>query len=159
MTLKVGDKVPDISLFDQTRKLRKLSEFTANSPVVFAFFPGAFTSVCTKEMCTFRDMLSKLSPIGQVVGISVDSPFSLNAFAQSNGINFPLLSDYDRKACAAFGVEFKNFLDMPGYTVAHRSIFIVGRDGRVKYVWLAPNQGVEPNYAEVQEALNKVNSQ
>ncbi|MDG6933540.1 MAG: peroxiredoxin [Nitrososphaerota archaeon] len=154
MALKVGDSIPDLTLYDQSRKPRKLSEFTT-SPTVLAFFPGAFTSVCTKEMCTFRDMLSNLAPLGKVVGISVDSPFSLSAFAQSNGITFPLLSDYDRKACRAFGVEFQNFVDMPGYTVAHRSIFVVGNDGKIKYAWLAPNQGVEPNYSEVQEELKK----
>jgi peroxiredoxin len=156
MTLSVGDPVPQLSLYDQNRKLRNIADFTSEGKVVFAFFAGAFTSVCTKEMCTFRDSYTRLSPLAQVVGISVDSPFALRGFAEKNGLNFPLLSDYGRQAISAFGVEFKDFLGMQGYTVARRSIFVAGKDGRFKYVWLAPDQGVEPNYSEIEEALARV---
>ncbi|MEM3637479.1 MAG: redoxin domain-containing protein [Conexivisphaerales archaeon] len=153
MTPKVGDIAPSISLYDQDRKLRTLQEFTSKGNVVVAFFPGAFTSVCTKEMCTFRDSLSNFSGLGQVIGISIDTPFALKAFSEANKLNFPLLSDYEKKAIRDYGVEYENFVGLPGYKVARRSVFVVGRDQKVKYVWLAPEQGVEPNYKEVEQAL------
>ncbi|MEM0118184.1 MAG: redoxin domain-containing protein [Conexivisphaerales archaeon] len=153
MTPKVGDLAPSISLYDQDRKLRTLQEFTSKGNVVVAFFPGAFTSVCTKEMCTFRDSLSNFSGLGQVIGISIDTPFALKAFSEANKLNFPLLSDYEKKAIRDYGVEYENFVGLPGYKVARRSVFVVGRDQKVKYVWLAPEQGVEPNYKEVEQAL------
>lgn len=153
MALKVGDIAPPFALYDQDRKLRTLQEFTSKGNLVIAFFPGAFTSVCTKEMCTFRDSLSTFSGMGQVVGISVDTPFSLKAFAETNKLNFPLLSDYEKKAIRDYGVEFDNFVGLPGYKVARRSVFVVGKDQKIKYVWLAPEQTVEPNYEEVKKAL------
>jgi Peroxiredoxin len=153
MTLKIGDKAPQFTLYDQDRKLRTLQEFTSNGKVVLAFFPGAFTSVCTKEMCTFRDSLSNFSGLGQVVGISIDTPFALKAFAEANKLNFPLLSDYEKKVIRDYGVEYDNFVNLPGYKVARRSVFVVDRDQRIKYIWLAPEQGMEPNYKEIENAL------
>src|SRR5260370_409717 len=68
-------------------------------PLVLAFFPAAFTSVCTTELCTFRDSMARFNALdAQVYGISIDLPFSLKAFAEQNGLNFPLLSDMDREA-------------------------------------------------------------
>ena len=103
MALKIGDKAPDFQLFDTDRKLRSLNEF-AGSKMVIAFFPGAFTGVCTKEMCAFRDSMSKLNDLNaKVVGISVDAPFANKAFANQNNLQFPLLSDYERTAAASYG--------------------------------------------------------
>lgn len=156
MALQVGQEAPEFSLYDQDRKPRTLSEFIAKGNTVLAFFPGAFTSVCTKEMCTLRDSMSNLQGLGNVVGISVDGPFVLKAFSEANKLNFLLLSDYAKKTIKAYGVEYNNFVNLPDYTVARRSVFIVGKDKRVKYVWLAPEQGVEPDYKEIQEALNRL---
>ncbi|MDG6940245.1 MAG: redoxin domain-containing protein [Nitrososphaerota archaeon] len=152
--LTVGTKAPEITLFDQDKQQRPLSGFWKGGNAVLAFFPGAFTSVCTKEMCTFRDQVGKLGSLqAQVVGVSVDSPFALKGFAEKNSINFPLMSDHDRRAVKAYGVELPDFAGMQGYTAAQRSVFIVGRDGFVKYAWVALNPGVEPDYAEIEKRL------
>jgi peroxiredoxin len=93
----VGEKAPDFTLPDTDRKPRRLVEFLGKK-LVLAFFPGAFTSVCTKEMCAFRDSIARLSELkAQVVGVSVNDPFSNKGFAERNLLTFPLLSDYNRE--------------------------------------------------------------
>jgi peroxiredoxin len=125
--------------------------------VVLAFYPGAFTSVCAKEMCTFRDSLAKLSALkAQVVGISVNDPFSNKAFADANILNFPLLSDYKREAVKSYGVKLKDFAGLEGYTAAKRSVFILDRESIVRYAWVSDNPGIEPNYEEIEQALEEM---
>ena len=116
---------------------------------ILAFYPAAFTGVCTKEMCTFSDGMASLSSSGaSILGISVDSPFSNAAFAEANGIGVPLLSDVHREAVDAYGVALSDFV-IPGYTVAQRSIFVVESDGSIGYSWVAENPGIEPDYDAV----------
>lgn len=122
--------------------------------VVLAFYPGAFTSVCTKEMCTFRDSLAKLNALkAQVVGISVNDPFSNKGFTDANGFNFPLLSDYKREVVKSYGVKLKDFAGLEGYTAAKRSVFILDREGIVRYAWVSENPGIEPDYEEIEQIL------
>jgi peroxiredoxin len=117
--------------------------------VVLAFYPAAFTGVCTKELCTFSDGMASLESCGSsVLGISVDSPFSNSAFAEANDISFPLLSDVHREAVNAYGIALGDFV-IPGYTVAQRSIFVVEADGNIGYAWVADNPGQEPDYESV----------
>jgi glutaredoxin-dependent peroxiredoxin len=86
MAIKVGDKAPAFTLADTEKKPRSLSEFSGKKTVL-AFYPGAFTGVCTKEMCTLRDSISSFNTMNaQVVGISVDSPFANKAFATQNNL-------------------------------------------------------------------------
>ncbi len=154
--IRVGEKAPDFTLFDTELKTRKLGDFL-DKKVVLAFYPGAFTSVCTKEMCTFRDSIAKLSDLkAQVIGISVNDPFSNKAFAERNMLNFPLLSDYNREVVELYGVAAKDFAGLKGYTVAKRSIFIVDKKGVVHYVWISGDPRVEPNYGEIEKVLEKV---
>jgi len=152
----VGDKAPGFSLLDTERKPRTLDEFLGKN-VVIAFYPGAFTSVCTKEMCAFRDSIARLEELDSgVAGISVNDPFTNAAFAERNAINFPLLSDYKRKAAEAFGVSLEDFAGMSGYTAAKRSIFIVDKQGIVRYKWVTEDQGVEPDYEEIHRTLAEI---
>src|SRR3990170_1282521 len=96
-TLKVGDKAPDFTLPDTELKPRSLKEFQG-SKVLLAFFVGAFTSVCTKEMCAFRDSMARLVNLkAKVIGISVNDPFSNRGFVERNWLTFPILSDYNRQ--------------------------------------------------------------
>jgi peroxiredoxin len=83
----------------------------------------------------------------------VDAPFANAAFANKNGLGFPILSDYARQAVGAYGVAHDDFAGMPGYTAAKRSVFTVSENGTVTYEWVAPNPGVEPDYAAVKAAL------
>lgn len=152
----VGDAAPDFTLFDTERKPRKLSEFQGKH-VVLAFYPGAFTGVCTKEMCAFRDSLDRLNGLNaQVVGVSVDPPFANKAWADQHKLGFPLLSDYERKVVNRYGVALPDLAGLTGYVAANRAVFVVDRGGVVRYKWVAPNPGVEPDYGEIQRALQQL---
>jgi peroxiredoxin len=154
--IKVGDKAPNFTLPDTELKPRSLKEFICQK-VVLAFFVGAFTSVCTKEMCAFRDSMARLTDLkAQVIGISVNDPFSNKAFSEKNRLPFPILSDYNRQVIKAYGVEIPDFGGLNGYTVAKRSIFIIDKSGTVQYVWTTENPEVEPDYTEIEAALEKI---
>jgi peroxiredoxin len=101
-------------------------------------------------MCVFEDTLQSLNDCNAtVLGISVDSPFSNNAFAEANGITFPILSDYSRSTVSAYGVVLDDFAGMTGYTAAQRAVFIVDENGDVSWKWVADSPGEEPDYAEI----------
>ncbi len=145
--VEVGEKIPDLELVDTDLKKVKISDFKGKV-VVLAFYPAAFTSVCTKEMCTFRDSLAKFNDINAIVlGISVDPPFSNKAFKEYNKINFPILSDYNRDAVKKLGIDWE-FPNLKGYVLAKRSVFIVDKDGKVVYKWVSEDPGKEPPYGE-----------
>lgn len=149
----VGKSAPAFTLLDTARKPVSLSDL-AGQKVVIAFFPAAFTGVCEKELCTFRDSLANLNDVGAtVIGISVDAPFSNGAFSAKNNLTFPLLSDYTRETVRAYGVELPDFAGMKGYVAAQRSVFVVDGSGAVTWQWVAPNPGVEPDYDAVRAAL------
>ncbi len=155
MSIETGSTAPDFTLFDTKREQVTLSSFAGKNNVVVAFFPAAFTGVCEKELCTFRDALADLNDLdATVLGISVDAPFANAAFAEKNGVNFPVLSDYERKATQAYGVALDDFAGMPGYTASKRAVFIVDKAGKVAYAWVGPNPGVEPDYDAVKSALS-----
>jgi glutaredoxin-dependent peroxiredoxin len=150
----VNSQAPDFTLLNTSREKVTLSELRGKK-VVLAFFPAAFTGVCEKELCTFRDALADFNSLNAtVLGISVDSPFSNGAFAAKNEINFPILSDYSRSAVAAYGVELNDFAGMAGYTASQRAVFVVGEDGKVTFKWVGDNPGQEPDYAAVQAAVS-----
>jgi peroxiredoxin len=154
--IKVGDKAPDFTLNGTDLKPKRLSDFLTRT-VVLAFFPGAFTSVCTREMCTFRDSLARLNNLkAQVVGVSVNDPFSNKAFAEKNLLTFPLLCDYNRDVTKLYGIELLDFAGLKGYTAAKRSVFIIDKNGVVRYVWISDNPGIEPNYEEIGKFLEQM---
>jgi peroxiredoxin len=154
--VKIGDMAPDFTLVDIDLKPRSLKDYLG-SKVVLAFFVGAFTSVCTKEMCAFRDSMARLIDLNaQVIGISVNDPFSNKAFAEKNRLTFPILSDHNRQVIKIYGVEAHDFGGLKGYTVAKRSIFIVDQTGMVRYVWTTEDQTIEPDYKEIEKALEKI---
>ena len=151
--IDVGDKAPDFTLIDTDLKPRSLSEFLGNK-IVLAFFVGAFTSVCTKEMCTFRDSMAKLTDLkAQVIGIAVTDPFSNKAFAEKNFLPFPILSDHKREVIRTYGIELPDFAGLKGYSTAKRSIFILDKAGIVRYVWISDDPRVEPYYSEIEAFL------
>ena len=154
--IDVGDKAPDFTLIDTDLKPRSLSEFIGNK-IVLAFFVGAFTSVCTKEMCTFRDSMARLTDLkAQVIGIAVTDPFSNKAFAEKNFLPFPILSDHKREVIRTYGIELPDFAGLKGYSTAKRSIFILDKAGIVRYVWISDDPRVEPNYGEIEAFLEKM---
>jgi peroxiredoxin len=156
MALHVGDKAPEFTLVDTDKKERSLKEF-AGKPLVLAFYPGAFTGVCTKEMCAFRDALANFNTLhAQVVGISIDSPFANKAFAEKNNLAFPLLCDYTKTVSKAYCGLTADFAGLKGYDAARRSVFVIDAGGTVRYVWLSDTPANEPPYDEVKAAVAKL---
>lgn len=153
MALKVGDKAPDFTMYDFEKKPRTLKEFLGKKTVL-AFYPGAFTGVCDKEMCTFRDSLASLNSMNaQVVAASTDSPFANKAFAAQNKLNFTVLSDVTKTVSKQYAGLYDSFAGIPGLTAAKRAVFVLDPSGIVKYSWISDNPGVEPNYDEVRKAV------
>ncbi|MGH2409964.1 MAG: redoxin domain-containing protein [Chloroflexota bacterium] len=125
-------------------------------PIVLAFFPAAFTSVCTTEMCTFRDSLARFNTLNaKVYGISVDLPFALQAFGEKNNLSFPLLSDMEREAIRAFGVVWP-LLGGIVKDVARRSVFMLDAEGTIVYRWVGESPANEPPYSEVVRAVESL---
>lgn len=157
MSLKVGDTAPDFTLFNQDAQPVSLNQFKGKK-VVLSFFPFANTSVCTKEMCTFRDEMKDYESLdAQVLGISVDSPFALKLFQEKNNYKFPLLSDANRVVCKLYGTLG---VFAPGkfdyQDVSKRSVFVLDRDGVIQYIEILDNPGNEPNYSAIKETLAKI---
>ena len=156
MSVEVGQKPPDFQLFDQDRKLRTLKDFQGRK-VVLAFFPGAFTSGCTKEMCTFRDSMQALNGLkAEVIGICVNDPFTNKAFAEANKLQFPILSDYGREVVREFNVFHDGFAGLKGYIAAKRSVFVLDDEGMVRYRWVSEDPGKQPDHGEINNALAEI---
>ncbi len=158
MAAEVGQAAPEFSLYDTDRNLRTLTEFRGKT-LIMAFFPGAFTGVCTTEACALRDSLEDFNGMNaEVVGISVDGAFAQKAWAEGNNVNYPFLSDFNREAVNAYGVALNNLAGMEGYVAANRSVFVVDGDGIVRYRWDAPAPANEPDYAEIRAAVQALSA-
>jgi peroxiredoxin len=153
---QVGTAAPDFTLKNTGRDDISLSGLRGKN-VVLAFFPAAFTGVCEKELCTFRDSMSILNELNAtVLGISADSPFANGAFSTKNELNFDILSDYSRSAINAYDVALNDFAGMTGYTASQRAVFIVDVSGTIRYRWVGANPGIEPDYDEIKSELAKL---
>ncbi len=155
MALKTGDKAPDFTLHDTEKKQRTLKEFIGKKTIL-AFYPGAFSGVCTKEMCTFRDWTADLATLGAgMVAISVDSPLVNKAFADQHKLNFPVLCDYTKEVSRQYCGLYDSFAGLPGLHAAKRSVFILDNTGTIRYSWISEtNPGAEPPFDEIRSALN-----
>ena len=154
MPVDVGSKAPDFTLMNQDRQAVKLSEQRGQA-VVLAFFPAAFSSVCTKELCTFRDSLARLQQgKAQVYGISVDTFFALKAFHDQQGYTFPLLSDFNKQAIRDYGVFNEDMIGLNG--IAKRAVFVIDRAGIVRHREVLDDARNEPDYEAVFEALASI---
>lgn len=152
--IEEGDDAPDFTapLADGGIEEFTLSENLDDAPVVLAFFPGAFTSVCTEELCTFESELDAFEDVGAtVLGVSVDTPFALDEFRDQEDLSFGLVSDTNKELIDDYDVEM-DFADLGYYGVAKRAVFVVDADGDVTYSWVSDDPGVEPDYAEVEAA-------
>jgi len=153
----LGQKVPEFALPDADQKTRALTEFTKQGPVILAFFPFAFSGVCDKEMCTFRDGFGSIQGAGaQLVGISVDSSYSLKAFAQTYNLQFPLLSDFNKKVTKLYGVLQDPWVGLGYKGVAKRAVMVVDQQKKLRYRWVTDNPSEEPPYAEVVKSTQKL---
>ena len=146
---KIGDTAPAFTLKTIDKSDVSLSDYEGKK-VILAFYPGAFTGVCDKEMCAFQDNFAKLNNADvNVLGISVDSPWANNAFSQKYNLGFPLLSDVDRTVVKSYDASFVGLGGIEGYVSADRVVIVIDGDGIVRYRWDAENPGVEPDYDSV----------
>ena len=147
MAVVVGSKAPDFTLTNQDREPVTLSKLQGK-PVVLAFFPAAFSSVCTKELCTFKDSMATLGKANaQVFGISVDTFFTLKAFQDQQKLTFPLLSDFNKTVIRDYGVFNEDMIGLKG--VAKRAVFVIDKDGVVRHREVLEDARNEPNYDKV----------
>lgn len=152
MALQVGDKAPAFTLTSDELKPVSLSDF-AGKNVVVLFFPMAFTGVCTAELCSMRDNIAEYDGLdAQIIGISVDSPFTLGHFKGNQSLNFPLLSDFNKEVSRNYGCLYEEFvLGLRG--VSKRSAFVIDKEGTIKYAEVLESAGDLPNFAAVKAAL------
>ncbi|QGA83067.1 redoxin domain-containing protein [Halomicrobium sp. LC1Hm] len=156
--VSTGDEAPSFTapLANGDIESFTLADRLDEAPIVLAFFPGAFTGVCTHEMNTFQDRLDDFSEAGaSVYGVSIDTPFSQNEFRDKLGLEFDLLSDSNREIVDEWGLSM-DFEELGVDGVAKRSVFVIDGDGVVQYAWVSDDPGVEPAYDEVLDAIDAI---
>lgn len=156
MNITIGQKAPDFTLHDSDKNKVTLSELQGQN-VLLLFFPQAFTGVCTKELCGVRDNIALYNNANaKVLGISVDSVFTLNKFKEEQQYNFPLLSDFNKEVSNQYDSIYHDWiLDMKG--VSKRSAFIIDKEGVIQYAEVLESAGDVPNFGKIQEVLAKLN--
>lgn len=153
--LEKGSMYIDFEIVNTKLEKVKLSSLIGQK-IVLVFYPGAFTSVCEKELCSFRDMMAKFNNLNaKVFGISVDSPFANKAFAEKNRLNFELLSDFGGIVSRKYGGVHENFVGIENYTVSKRAVYVIDEEGKIIYSWVSDDPGKEPPYNEVEEVIAK----
>ena len=152
MSLQVGQQAPSFTLPDTDRNQVSLADFSGKN-VVLLFFPMAFTGVCTTELCNVRDNIALYNNANaQVLGISVDSPFTLAKFKEEQKLNFPLLSYFNKEVSAAYGAFYDVFIGwMKG--VSKRSAFVIDGAGVVRYAEVLESAGDLPNFEAINNTL------
>lgn len=148
----VGSSAPEFSLLRAMGQAPVALSDHRGGPVVLLFVPLAFSGTCTKELCRVSEEWDEWTALGaEVLGISIDSPFANQKWADDMGVAFPVLSDFNKEAAKAYGVLQEDFFGLRG--VAKRSVFVVDAAGRIGYVWVSDDPGVLPPFGEVQEAV------
>ncbi len=155
MTISTGQMAPDFTLFDSEKKPVTLSDLKGKN-VLLLFFPQAFTRVCTAELCGVRDNISRYQSVNaSVLGISVDSVFTLAKYKEEQQYNFPLLSDFNKEVSAAYGSLYQDWiLNMRG--VSKRSAFVIDKEGVVRYAEVLESAGDVPDFEKINAVLDNL---
>ena len=150
--IEIGQKAPGFTLYDSDKNQVSLDSYRGKK-IVLLFFPIAFTSVCTKELCSVRDNITQYNDSNAVVlGISVDSPFTLAKFKEDQHLNFPLLSDFNKEVSKKYDTLYENFaFDMRG--VSKRSAFVIDENGVIIHKEVLENAGNTPDFLAIETAL------
>lgn len=152
MTIRKGDRAPTFQLPQGPGDVVDMADHIGKDKVVLLFFPLAFSSVCTAELCRVTsDWIEWDALDARVFGISIDSPFVVKRFREEEGIGFPLLSDFNKTVCGEYGVLYDELVGLKG--VAKRSAFVIDRGGVVVYDWVSEDSSVEPDYGEIKRAV------
>jgi peroxiredoxin len=155
MAVEVGSKAPDFTLVNQDRENVTLSQELGKGNVVLAFFPGAFSGTCTEEACTLRDTMGSFRDINaKVLGISTDTFFALKAWDDQQKLGFPLLSDYNKEVIFSYGVVNPDMIGLKN--IAKRSVFVLDKNGVVRYREVLEDARNEPDYARLNEVLSQI---
>ncbi len=148
----MGDRAPAFALPAAPGDMIDLADHIGREKIVLLFFPLAFSSVCTRELCTVREDWRRWQDVGaRVFAISVDSPFVTSRFRDTERLPFPVLSDFNREAGAAYDVLYEDYFGLHG--VAKRSVFVIASDGTIAYAWVSDDDAVEPEYDAVIRAV------
>ena len=155
MSINLDSKAPDFTLQNTEGQEISLSDFEGNKNVVLLFFPLAFSSTCTKELCTTRDNMKLYDSLdAQVIGISIDSFFTLKEFKKSENLNFTLLSDFNREVSKAYDVLNNDFYGMKG--VSMRASFVIDKQGTVKNKEVLDDASKLPAFKAIQDTLTEL---
>lgn len=156
MSIVIGQSAPDFLLFDSEKNQVSLSDLKGNN-ILLLFFPLAFTSVCTTELCSVRDNISWYNTVNaKVFGISVDALQTLAKFKADQQLNFTLLSDFNKDVSRLYDSIYETFgYNMKG--VSKRSAFVIDKEGIVRYAEVLENAGELPNFEAIQEVLKGLN--
>lgn len=154
MSLKTGDLAPNFNLFSSDKKEVSLTQYNGRKNLLIVFFPLAFTSICTKEMCDIRDSFTDYRNLkGDVVAISIDTIFSLEKFRNEHHLPFLLLSDFNKEASKAYNVLQPEFaFGMQG--VSKSAAFVVSKNGTIQYAEVLESAGDLPNFEAIKSVLN-----
>jgi glutaredoxin-dependent peroxiredoxin len=155
MPIQIGQQAPDFSLYDTTKTKVTLSDLRGQN-VLLLFFPLAFTSTCTKELCSVRDNIGMYDQLqAKVMAISVDSPQTLARFKEDQHLNFTLLSDFNKNVSTAYGALYEVFsVELRG--VSKRAAFLIDKDGVVRYAEVLENASLVPDFDKIQKALQNL---
>ena len=157
MAITIGSDAPDFTLYDSDKNKVSLSEFKGNKNVLLLFFPLAFTGTCTDELCAVRDDIGRYSNANaQVLGISVDSVFTLAKYKEEQNYNFPLLSDFNKNVSTAYETIYESFTPMNMNGVGKRSAFIIDKSGTVQYEEVLESAGDLPNFTAINNKLSSL---
>jgi len=155
MVLQKGDKAPSFTLYNSEKKKVSLDDFKGKN-IIIHFYPAAFTGVCTAQLCIMRDDMEYYTKLNaEVIGISVDSVFTLEKFKAEQNYSFNLLSDFNKQTIQDYGVYFENFaFGMKG--VASRAAFVVDKEGFIQYAEVLDNPGNLPDFMAIKCALESL---
>ena len=155
MSLRIGDKAPDFSLYSSEKELISLHDFKGRN-VVLLFFPLAFTSTCTKELCSTRDDMEIYNELDtEVLGISIDTPQSLAKYKEIYNLNFKLLSDFNKEVIRAYDVLYEEYsLGMRG--VAKRAVFVIDGEGFIRHAEVLEVAGNMPDLEAMKDAIRNL---
>ncbi|MBI3819268.1 MAG: redoxin domain-containing protein [Planctomycetes bacterium] len=160
MSVNVGAAAPDFKLkgfaSPEAAQMEEfsLSKYKGERNVVLLFFPLVYTPVCTTEMCSIRDTISKYNDLrAQILGVSVDNPFAQKAWAKENKLNFPLISDFNKDMSRAYGAMYEELIGFKG--VSKRSAFVIDKKGVVQFAWVSDDAKQLPDFNAIQACLAK----
>lgn len=155
MSVEIGVVAPEFTLIDTDKKAVSLSQYKGQN-VVLLFFPAAFTSTCTKELCQMRDELAYFTQLNaQILGISVDLPFTLARYKEDQNYNFPLLSDFNKAASSAYSSLYQEWI-MGLKGVAKRSVFLIDKEGIIRHQEILENAGDYPDFDTLKKTLESL---